>query len=576
MAKKRRKRSNRATLPGAFYVTLACLLGSFGLVVYTQARLQVADRSEILMKAESAWMLERLLELPAERGTIYTSDNRVLARSRPAYEFGVFFDRVPSTPGFFMALAEAAGISEARISVPFHSGKKNVWLDHLDTAQYKRVRLVMSEWGADGVSLKEETGRDYPLREAAVGIIGWTMGGKPQSGVERAYDKVLSGHDGTATGIYGLDGGFRQTGDRKEARRHGADIRLTINYELQVVAADAIRKAVEQHKARSGAAIVLDPATGSILAMANWPTFDPVQGPAGSYELMTSYMEDLPPGSTFKILTLAKALEMDVVEDEFEIVCSGALNLGQGRYVRCDMHDGVRAHGTIDLEKAIARSCNVCAASWALAIGHEEMVLFLGDVGLLDKSGLGLTSEAAPQFNPDAWDKQRQLATLGFGQSLAVTPLGLAAALSTIANDGVYVPPRLVSHVAGKEVPMPERRRVFSREVARQVRKYMESVVHEEWGTADSLAIAGHRIAGKTGTAQKLGAEGGVVSSFVGMFPAERPEAVVLVVVNDPQSGEIYGSRVAGPAFDDIARAVIGQLGISRSTVSAKTSRSEE
>ena len=204
------------------------------------------------------------------------------------------------------------------------------------------------------------------------------------------------------------------------------------------------------------------------------------------------------------------------------------------------------------------------------------MVLFLRDVGLLDKSGLGLTSEAAPQFDPDAWDQQRQLATLGFGQSLAVTPLGLAAALSTVANDGVYVPPRLVSHVAGEEVPMAKQRRVFSQEVARQVRKYMESVVHEEWGTADSLAIAGYRIAGKTGTAQKLGADGGVVSSFVGIFPAERPEAVILVVVNEPQSGEIYGSVVAGPAFLDIAQAVIGQLEILRSTVSAKTSIGKE
>ncbi len=252
------------------------------------------------------------------------------------------------------------------------------------------------------------------------------------------------------------------------------------------------------------------------------------------------------------------------------------MNLGSGRFVRCDEHAGRRNHGTVDLEEAIARSCNVSAATWALAIGRDEMVQLLRDVGLLDKSGLGLTAEAAPLFNFKAADKERQLATLGFGQSLAVTPLGLAGALSAIANDGMNVPPRLVSHVAGQVVPMPERRRVFSQDVARQVRRYMESVVHEEWGTADSLAIPGVRIAGKTGTAQKLGSGGGNVSSFVGMFPADRPRAVVLVVVNEPKAGEIYGSSVAGPAFVEIARAVLRQLEIPRSTVTARTSNGEE
>ncbi|MCH8978769.1 MAG: penicillin-binding protein 2 [Armatimonadetes bacterium] len=576
MARKRRERSNRAPLPGAFFATLAWMLATFGLAVFTQVRLQVADRSAVLAKAKSAQMLERSLQRSADRGTLYSADNQVLAQSRTAYEFGVFFDRVPSTPGFFMALAEAAGISEADISVPFLSGRPNVWLDALHTAQYKRVRRVMSEWGADGVSLKEQTSRVYPLRKDAIGLTGWIRDGVAQMGIELAYDKVLSGQGGSATGIYGLDGQFRQMGARTEARKDGADVRLTIDSVLQSVATDGIRRAVEINMAQSGAVVVLEPKTGNILAMASWPTFDPVQGPDGTSELMTSYMEVLPPGSTFKVLTLAKALEMGAVDGQLQIDCTGTKVLGPGRSVRCDLHNGRRAHGTVSLEEAIARSCNVSAATWALAVGRDEMIHFLRDVGLLDRSGLGLTAEAAPQFNFEAWDKERQLATLGFGQSLAVTPLGLASALSTIANDGVYVPPRLVSHVAGREAPMPEQRRVFSQDVARQVRRYMESVVHEEWGTADKLAIPGIRIAGKTGTAQKLGEGGGNVSAFVGMFPADHPRAVVLVVVNEPKAGEIYGSVVAGPAFDEIARAVIRQLKIPRSAVSDQTSSSKE
>jgi cell division protein FtsI/penicillin-binding protein 2 len=357
---------------------------------------------------------------------------------------------------------------------------------------------------------------------------------------------------------------------------HGSDVVLTIDSKLQAAAATAIRTAVEKNRASSGAIVVMVPSTGDVLAMANWPSFDPTAGPKGGSEMMASYMEDLQPGSTFKILTLAKALDMGVVDETFSYPCAGKYLLGGSRYVRCDEHNGNRAHGRVDLEHAIGKSCNIAAAKWALKVGRDPMIAYMRDLGLLSKPEIGLPSAATPQFDMNEWDKERQLAVLGFGQSIAVPPISLAAACAMIANDGEYVAPRLVSQVGGKRIPPATAKRVVSQRAARLVRKYMESVMHEPFGTGKTLVIPGYRMAGKTGTAQKLGVNDGHVSNFVGMFPADRPQVVVLVVVNDPRGDFIYGAQVAGPAFKEMANAVVARLEIPRSTVVAETSKKEQ
>jgi cell division protein FtsI/penicillin-binding protein 2 len=386
--------------------------------------------------------------------------------------------------------------------------------------------------------------------------------GEARAGIERAFDDQLSGRDGKASGVVALNGRFMPSAD-DSGLEHGSDVVLTIDSRLQSVAANAIRASVERNKATSGAVVVLEPATGNVLAMANWPSFDPDDGPRGGSELMSSYMEDLQPGSTFKILTLAKALDAGVVDESFALDCTGEFRLGGTRRVRCDIHAGTRAHGSIDLERAIGKSCNVAAAKWALAIGRDPMIAYMRTLGLLDRPDIGLPGAAKPQFDFNEWDKQRQLATLGFGQSLAVPPVSLAAACAMIANDGQYVAPRLVAEVGGRRTVPKQPVRIVSESAAKRVRKFMESVVHEEFGTGTALAIPGYRIAGKTGTAQKLGVNDGNVSSFVGMVPAEKPRIVVLVMVNDPRAGFIYGSQVAGPAFKEVARAALERLNVS-------------
>jgi cell division protein FtsI/penicillin-binding protein 2 len=546
------------------------VLSVFALAVYTQARVQVTGRGEVLKKAQDAWLLAREREVPAERGTVYSADGRILAQSRPVYDFWVFYERVPCTPGFFMALAESAGVPEARISGPYRAGKTRTRLEPLDASRNRAVRKVVTEWGADGVSLQEQNAREYAMGESAVGVVGWMHEGEPKSGIELGLDDELSGRDGRTAGVVGLNGRFMVSDETGSGPEHGSDVVLTIDSKLQAAATNAVRKAVEANKATSGAVVVLVPSTGEVLALANWPAFDPTAGPKGGTELMAAYMEDLQPGSTFKVLTLAKALDMGVVDESFALSCTGAFDLGGGRRVRCDEHGGTRAHGAIDLDKAIAKSCNVAAAKWALAIGREPMIAYMRTLGLLDRPALGLPAAAKPQFDMNEWDKERQLAVLGFGQSLAVPPVSLAAACAMVANDGNYVAPRIVSKIGGERVAAAPPVRIVSERAARQVRRYMESVMHADYGTGKSLTIEGYRMAGKTGTAQKLGVNDGNVSNFVGFFPAKRPQALVLVMVNDPRGGRIYGSQVAGPAFQEVAAAVIARLRIPQSSASEK------
>lgn len=572
MARRKSRRSSKAAPRGAFVLTIAVVALSFVLTVYSQATVQVTGRKELLDKAEGAWLLSREREIPAERGSIYSSDGRVLAQSQPRYDFWVFYNRVPCTPGFFMALSEAAGVPESRLSAPYRAGKQRTWLEHLDEARYRAVRRVMADWGADGVSLAEENGRAYPMREAAVGIVGWMHDGKPKSGVESAFDKELSGRDGRARGVVGLNGGFMAETARDHGLEHGADVVLTIDSRLQTAATRAIRTAVEKNLAVSGSAIVLVPSTGDVLAMASWPTFDPVDGPRGGTELMTSYMEDFEPGSTFKVLTLAKALDAGVVDSSSKVNCSGVFDLGRNRLVRCDEHNGTRGHGLVGLERAIGKSCNVSAAKWALGIGRGPMIEYMRRIGLLSKPSINLPGSVSPLFNMDEYDKERQLAVVGFGQSIAVPPINLAGALAMLANGGEYVAPRIVSHVGGERRLPAAPVRVVSPSAAQAVMGYMESVVQSDFGTGKLVAIPGYRIAGKTGTAQKLG-KGGNISSFVGVFPAEDPKALILVMVNEPKAGQIYGSLVAGPAFRELALAVISRLQIARSRPSDKTSK---
>ncbi|MBS1721867.1 MAG: penicillin-binding protein 2 [Armatimonadetes bacterium] len=536
---------------------------TFVVAGYSQAKVQVFDRKKVLAEADKLAHFDLEMEVPARRGAITSSDGRILAQSEDSYELGVNYDKIPRSPAFFVSLASATGIPATELSNPPSDVKGRVWKAPLSADQARRVRQVRREWDADGVSLVRNLRRDYPLSDVTSGVVGAFREGKPITGLEKSQNELLEGTSGEYRGFVDRSGTFVPDKDHPyKDKKNGANIVLTIDAGLQTAAVQALRTGVESNKAKSGCAVVIDPKTGDIMAMASWPTYDPTASwnPGDDFDM--AYMGAYEPGSTFKILTLAEGLDSGAVKLGDHTQCVGQIQVGN-RVIHCASHGGHSAHGDVDLERAIGKSCNVAAAIWAMKIGRQPMIGFMDKLGLFEKTDVGLPSERMGTFNRKEVAEKLQLATVGFGQSMACVPVNLAAAYAMLANDGKMMKPRLVKSIDGAPTPVKERGQMVKPEVAQEVMKMMESVIQSDFGTGKGLKIPGYRLAGKTGTAQKVGSStGNYVANFVGMVPAQNPRAVVLVMIDTPSAGQYYGGVVAGPVFVDIAKSVIRRFGI--------------
>lgn len=560
--------ANRRRLGMARRIAVGLLL----LAAFSQAKVQLFQRGAILAHArETNRFIISRVEF-AKRGSIFASDLKPLAQDDDTYEFNVNFNKVPHSDAFFMALGEASGVPASDLSQMANSGvRSQTWRKPMTSAQARALQNVKLEWRADGVSLGRTNRRAYPLGASAAGFVGAMNDAGPVAGLELSQNKLLSGQNGLTVGIVDRTGAFLPTRLDPETRQRkdGQTLVLTIDSLLQYEAVAALKVAVESNKADSGVAVVMDPRTGDILALANWPSYEPNQEMAGiaarkQSDYNPAYMSVLEPGSTFKILTLAKALDMGVVGPTEPFYCRGSLVVWAGQAVRCDSHGGKRAHGELVPQTAIARSCNCWAATLAGRIGYPSYVRYLEQMGLLEKTNVGLPLETRGQFNYNEYAKPLQLATLGFGQSVSCTPLGLASAFAMLGNGGRRPSPRLIKRIGENETPLGPQSQIIQPKSAAEVLKFMVAVFEDERGTGYSLRIPGYRLAGKTGTAQRVRrvGGGGYVANFVGFVPAEKPRAMVLVMVDNPKAGKYYGGSVAGPVFRQIARAIIRRYAI--------------
>lgn len=564
-------------------------MGMFAAAGLSQARVQLFQREDILDRATKSDRFLVSRKDFAKRGQILDRESRPLAQDEDTRFLTVQFSKTPRSPAFYMDLAAATGIPATEFAMLAESAKAPVdWKRPIGAAQVAAVQDVKQRWRADGVGLSRSGRRSYSLGEAAAGFLGAMRDKTPLSGIELGLNQTLSGVDGKIVGILDREGNYlpmrldRQTVRRKD----GASLTLTIDSELQQAAAEAVKHAVDSNKADQGVAIVMDPKTGDILAMANWPSFDPNKSiepnqKGRTPEFNGAYMSALEPGSTFKVLTLAKALDEGVVQPDDTYYCKGSIQI-RNRIIRCDRHHGSGAHGLLGPEQAIARSCNLAAANWARKVGHDDFVRYMEQLGLMDKPGLGLPQESRGLYNYNDYTQDVQLATNGFGQSMNYTPLALTAAFCMLGNDGKRVYPRLIAKVDDRDNAPRAGDQVITPDSAHEVLHMMRAVFDSERGTAKSLRIPGYQIGGKTGTAQKKNFQtgdmkgGGYVSNFVGFVPAEQPKAVIMVMVDNPKAGQYYGASVAGPVFRSIAQTVIRRMHIPPTTSSAKESTKDE
>lgn len=538
---------------------LAVLFTAFlGLVLYRLWKIQISEHDR--WSRRQVEQVERALGFAPPRGAITDRAGRPLALSIEVHSLAADPARIEDPSSVAAHLAPILALDADEIEGRLERTGRFVWLARrLSAETAEKIRAL----AVPGLFFRTEYVRTYPHGTTAahlVGFAGWD--GVGLEGIERALDAELRGSDAERAIPRDAFGRPIPTPGDVGWANDGEDVTLTIDLLIQTAAEAALDEALEVYHARSASAVVLDPATGEVLALASRPSYDPNRffevDPARHRNGAVEHAFE--PGSTFKPFVLAAALEGGFVPRTATYECTGSIRL-YGFDIRC--HD---KHGRVDLTKLIAQSCNVGAIHVARAMPEARLYETFIDLGFGAPTGIGLPGEAAGVLRPPSAWSGLSAAMLGIGQEISATPLQLAHAAAILAEDGVERPLRIVKRVGGEEVT-PDRppRRVLSAATAEELHKILRSTVED--GTGRLARIPGVAVAGKTGTAQvsKPGLgylEGKYNAVFWGFAPAEAPRLVVVVVVEepDPKVG-YYGGDVAAPVFARIVREGLRVLG---------------
>ncbi|MFZ5477944.1 MAG: penicillin-binding protein [Myxococcota bacterium] len=472
-------------------------------------------------------------------------------------------------------ISQATGRTEAWIAGRFAatntSGKRLQEIrlgDSLDPATAKDIVTGLER---DQMWLVDEPVRTYPGKDLAAPLVGFTDNtGDGAAGLEKVLQHELAGETYRVLVARDRKGRAIDPGaDNDRLARPGRSVRLTVDAAIQHAAEVALDKAMVASAPEAAMAVVVDVDSGAILAMANRPSGNPNDGASRArQEVFKNHaaMDQIEPGSVMKPFVVAAALEEGLVTPDMPIDCElGSWAVG-GRVIRDDHPKGV-----ISVTEIVKYSSNVGTAKIGLLLGAERVHAYLKDFGFGRATGLSLPGEVGGALRSAATMRTIELATTSFGQGMTSSPVQLASALATLANGGVRMQPYLVDAVLDRDGAVETRRdprvdrRVVSEDVARIVTAMMETVI-EDGGTGTRARVPGYRVAGKTGTAQKV--ENGVysptkrVSSFVGFLPADRPEIAVAVSVDSPTIGSKYGGIVAAPVFAEIGAFSMRYLGV--------------
>jgi cell division protein FtsI (penicillin-binding protein 3) len=524
------------------------------LVVVRLWDLQIHQASRLAAKAQRQH--ENLIEIGAPRGRIFDRYRVELARSTPVDSIGVFPHEVVNPELTAELLSKVLGTDPAEIEEKLCKDRFQ-WIRRLaEPGEAERIR----ELPLAGLHFEQESKRYYPKGPVAAHIVGAVgLDHTGLAGLEQIFEKKLRGTPGQRE--VQVDAvGRRYESNVTQEPVPGHDLVLTIDQRIQLTAEKELARAIETTHAQAGTVVVMDPSNGDILGLANWPTFDPnvrapsEEGLAHRKNYALSHM--IEPGSTFKVVTVSASLEEKLATPEEEIDCeNGRIYLGSRR---------IRDHrpfGLLTVADVLARSSNVGTIKLGLRLTPERLHEYAHRFGFGRATGLPLPGESGGMLR--AWKSwhPHAIGSVAIGQEVGVTAVQMARAVSTIANGGLLVTPRVVEAIVSPEGVREEHEtkppeRILSAETAATMRALMERVVRG--GTARLAQTPGYRVAGKTGTAQKIDPETrrystkDYVASFVGFAPVNSPSILAVVVLDSPV-GKYYGGQVAAPVFPGIA-----------------------
>ncbi|TLY27980.1 MAG: penicillin-binding protein 2 [Nitrospirae bacterium] len=565
---------------GRCIVVALFLLAGFVVVLFRLFNLQILQAAELTVKADRQH--RKAVSVQGPRGSIFDRNGKVLA---------INVD-VPSVFGVPASLDDPSGVARhlspvlhvraGEIERKLKQERSFVWIARkLDPEQGRRLERMPLE----GIGVVMEGQRFYPKGPLLSHVLGFAgMDSQGLEGIERRYDPYLRGEKQMV--VLQRDALGRTVfpkGLHEQTPSTGHNVILTIDEVIQYIAEKELEEAVTATRAKGGIVIVMEPRTGAILAMAVNPRFDPnaVQGISADRWRNRALTDTYEPGSTMKIFVAAAALEEKVMEP-------GTLVYGENGHMvvaRTVIHDHERM-GWMTFAQVVQRSSNIGSVKTATALGEERLYRWLRAFGFGERTEIDLPGEVAGLVKePRDWGR-RSLASIAIGQEIGVTPLQLVTAVAAIANGGWLMKPHTVSEIRDEKGRVvvrasPQvRRQPISPESVRTLSKILEGVVTH--GTGSKAAVPGYRVAGKTGTAQKIDPKTGSyssnlsVGSFVGYVPADDPRLAVVVVIDEPQT-EAWGGVVAAPVFRRVAEQALQYLGVSSQepVKLAMTSRSE-
>ena len=548
------------------YLVAVFFLFCLSTVFFRAVQLQVFEKDKLQAMAREGY--RKAVSLPPERGSILDRENHELAVS---IEVGsVYADprQIEDKVGTAKQLALHLDMSAKDILHLLKKDRSFVYIKRkIPTGKIEQIRSI----GLEGIGFTKETKRFFPGKDIAGHLLG-IVGDENQGleGIEKKYDDLLRGEAEVLVQMKDAHGRPFYVSKPSEEKRDIHNLVLTIDKDIQYRAQQALDKYVKKYKGKSGQCVIMDPATGEILAMATAPAFNPNAFREYSPDqwrnrVVTDWYE---PGSAIKAFLLAAAIDMSAVTPNTKFYCED----GEFRVADILINDDVHKYGTLTVSDIVVLSSNIGAVKIGNELGYERFYDYLKKFGFGEKTGIELIGERSGVIRTPERANEVERATVYYGQGMSVTSLQLTTAMAAIANGGRLMRPYIVKAItdgSGKTVKEfhPQMvRRVISADTAKTVTRILEGVVSDK-GTAPLAAIEGYRVAGKTGTAEKPDLRRGGylrnvhVADFVGFVPANRPKLVILAMIDEPR-GNHYGGIVAAPVFKEVGQWAVGNLGV--------------